>query len=641
MHRLTNPRGDIDGLMVQSASELLMNDAMESVREFLRGFRHLRPVEPDNFAMETSATALDRVREDAKTVMTMAGTALPLIGLIVGGLVIMNIMLVAVAERTREIGIRKSLGARRRDILRQFLVEAATLSTLGAMIGIALGIAIAKGMSWKYPLPAGGGGAVVDRRGDDARTRRRHRVRRVSRASRVAASIRSKPAPGVRAMRIVNRLLLALEGVTLAIDSMRANKVRALLTIMGVAVGVFVVVALSSVVRGINESFARDVEAAGPTSFFIYRRNIGGVPGVRRHRRDLSRTSQPADHDRRGQRDRTAAEHSRRDVARRATAERSSTRTASCNAGMEAYTPNWTDVDGGDIYPGPQLHLRGERERGAGRHHQRQDGRDALWGLRSDRQGPNDQRRSLPVIGLYHYTASPMGTPTSAGGGDSPKAILPWETARRHLSFWMRGNNLIVKPRAGVTRRRGDGRRHGAAAREAEPRSERRRTTSRSSRRIDCSRPTTSCSARSSSSGLSLSAVGLLVGGVGVVAIMMISVTERTREIGIRKALGATRGTILWQFLVEAVTLTAIGAAVGLVLGHSDGSCASGRRGRRFRRRRRRRRSPLALGDERTHRRRVRDHARVPRRPTRSGGSAAIRIAWRVARGAWRRGACA
>ena len=152
MHRLTNPRGDIDGLLVQAPSEIMMNDAMEATREILRGHRRLRPGTPDNFVMETSASALASF-EKVKSVMTIAGTALPAIGLVVGGMVIMNIMLVAVAERTREIGIRKSLGARRRDILRQFLVESTTLSVVGAAVGVGLGAGLAKIVAMASPLP--------------------------------------------------------------------------------------------------------------------------------------------------------------------------------------------------------------------------------------------------------------------------------------------------------------------------------------------------------------------------------------------------------------------------------------------------------------------------------------------------------
>ena len=153
LNRLTNPRGDIDGILVQAQNPAAMEEAMEAVREYLRGRRKLRPSQPDNFVMETSASALAEFRE-IKNIMNIAGAALPAIGLVVGGLVIMNIMLVAVAERTREIGVRKSLGARRKDIQRQFLVEAATLSTLGAIIGIGLGIGIAEIVEAMTPLPA-------------------------------------------------------------------------------------------------------------------------------------------------------------------------------------------------------------------------------------------------------------------------------------------------------------------------------------------------------------------------------------------------------------------------------------------------------------------------------------------------------
>jgi putative ABC transport system permease protein len=153
LSRVTNPRGDIDALVVQAANRELLDDAMESVREAMRGFRRLGPARPDNFALETSDAALSFF-DELKGRLILFGTALPAIGLVVGAMVIMNIMLVAVAERTREIGIRKALGAKRRDILSQFLVESATLSVFGAAIGIGLGIALAQVIAAVSPLPA-------------------------------------------------------------------------------------------------------------------------------------------------------------------------------------------------------------------------------------------------------------------------------------------------------------------------------------------------------------------------------------------------------------------------------------------------------------------------------------------------------
>ena len=366
-------------------------------------------------------------------------------------------------------------------------------------------------------------------------------------------------------MHLMNRIVLALEGVTLAIESMQANKVRALLTIMGVAVGVFVVVALSSVVRGIKESFARDVEAAGPTSFFIYRRNIAafqscdGTDETCPDRRNPAITIDEANAIERLPSILAVTSH----VANGGVFKY---RDRQLNAGMEAYTPNWTEIDGGDIYPGRSF-TYAENANAAQVVIVNDKMAEDLFGD-SDPIDKEITINSVPfrVIGLYHYTASPMGTPTSAGGGDSPKAILPWETARRHLQFWMRGNNLIVKPRSGVTVDEATDEVTALlrAKRSLGPRDANNFAIVTQDRLLEVYNKLFGTFFLV---GISLSAVGLLAGGVGVVAIMMISVTERTREIGIRKALGATRGTILWQFLVEAVTLTAVGAAVGLALG--------------------------------------------------------------------------
>lgn len=151
--RALRPRGDIAYITVQGPSRDVLMDGMESVREAMRGFRRLGPGDADDFALETSDAALSFF-DGIKSKMILFGTALPAIGLVVGALVIMNIMLVAVAERTREIGVRKALGAHRRDIISQFLVEAATLSVVGAAIGAGLGVGLAQVIAAVTPLPA-------------------------------------------------------------------------------------------------------------------------------------------------------------------------------------------------------------------------------------------------------------------------------------------------------------------------------------------------------------------------------------------------------------------------------------------------------------------------------------------------------
>jgi putative ABC transport system permease protein len=153
IQREVNPPGIIDALMVKANSEAEMREAMEDAEAVMRSRRHLRPRQDDNFALETSEGVLNFWGKIERYLMIF-GPGLVLISLVVGGIVIMNIMLMAVAERTREIGIRKSLGARRRDILRQFLAESVTIAVIGATLGIGAGIFISILLNVATPLPA-------------------------------------------------------------------------------------------------------------------------------------------------------------------------------------------------------------------------------------------------------------------------------------------------------------------------------------------------------------------------------------------------------------------------------------------------------------------------------------------------------
>jgi putative ABC transport system permease protein len=356
-----------------------------------------------------------------------------------------------------------------------------------------------------------------------------------------------------------------VEGVGIAFDAIRSNKVRAALTMMGVAVGVFVVVALSAAVHGINQSVARDLESAGPTSFMIFRRPVSlgdicdGTDDTCPWRRNPPLTLAEA----RGIGELTSVAAVTSHISDWGSYRY---KDKELNAGRDAFSHGWIEVDGGDIVAGRDF-TYAEALTGARVIVVNRELAKRLLGD-SDPIGKQILVAGIPftVIGVHHNVGSFLGKPSSSASGSDPRGIVPLESARRHLDSSPRRLDLTVKPVAGVTQAEAiddvtaylRGKR---GLRPAEP-SDFAIVTSEQLMEI-----------YNGFFGvffvimLALSAVGLLVGGVGVIAIMMISVTERTREIGVRKALGATRLTILWQFLVEAATLTSIGAGIGLLAG--------------------------------------------------------------------------
>jgi putative ABC transport system permease protein len=357
-----------------------------------------------------------------------------------------------------------------------------------------------------------------------------------------------------------HRLHVLREGVTIALDSIRANKVRAGLTILGIAVGVFVVVVISAAIHGINASVAKDLESTGPTTFFVSRFPISfeacdGTDETCKFFRNPRLTLADVDALQRLPTVRTAG--GRLDTQRNIAYKDRRLRSVDING----FTGNWQQIDGGgDIYPGRNFTQNeattGERVVVIN---------DELAKQAFGDSDPLDKTIDIgdvpfKVLGIYHYQASFLS------GGNKPRAIIPIEAARKHLKVNWNDIGIAVIPVATATR---------AEAIDDVIAAMRGRHALRPGTDNDFAIITQDqlFEVYNKIFGafflvmIVLSAVGLIVGGVGVIAIMMISVTERTREIGVRKALGATRATILWQFLVEAVTLTGIGAIIGLVLG--------------------------------------------------------------------------
>ncbi len=362
----------------------------------------------------------------------------------------------------------------------------------------------------------------------------------------------------------MNKFLLVFEGVGMALESIRSNKVRAALTIAGVAIGVFVVVAMGAVVTGIRASFQKDLEEIGATTFLVQRRGSGinacdGTDEKCPDRRNPAISFAEWDMVKRiagvegaigvlGGQGNFGYRNSRVD-----------------NVGFDAYSVEWPQVDASDIFPGRNF-TRTEYEGGTPVVLVNDTLKSQLFG---DSEAIGKQitinGRQFTVIGIYAPKAGFLKS-LEGKGPDTPRAIVPLLSAVRQLDVFKGGLTLLVRPRVDASQ--------GEVMDEVMAAMRARRGLRPGDRNdfylVEQDRIMETFDQLFGAIfavGLALSAVALLVGGVGVVAIMMISVTERTREIGVRKALGATSGTIRWQFLVEAATMTSIGALLGLAIG--------------------------------------------------------------------------
>ena len=240
--------------MVKPRDAALAQLARDEARVALRIERRLKPGEPDNFGIVASDSVLGIFQQ------ATAGIAVVLVGivglsLLVGGIVIMNIMLMVVSERTREIGLRKALGAKRRDIMSQVLTESITLSLVGGIVGIALGALFSMIISPLTPVPSSVElwsvvlGVVI--------TAARRAVFRLDPgAPRGDAGSDRSAAAGITVAAFTKQFALLRETAEMALDTLRGNKMRSALTVLGVVIGVTSIVGMTSLIRGFDSRCA-------------------------------------------------------------------------------------------------------------------------------------------------------------------------------------------------------------------------------------------------------------------------------------------------------------------------------------------------------------------------------------------------
>ncbi len=355
------------------------------------------------------------------------------------------------------------------------------------------------------------------------------------------------------------------EGWCIALDQLRINKLRSALTILGVVIGIATVMAMASIVAGFREQIVNTLEVVGPTTFRVLRffsqapLNPDALPREVRIRPNLTGDEAEA-------------------IARLPEIHYSAIWTQVFHrfeyAGVRTQSlsvfgadDRFMEIVGGELAQG-RTFTTAELRGGAPVLVIEQRTVDRLFGPvsplgRTVRVAGNPFR----VVGVWQRPTNIFevpGTPEMAG-------IVPFEAARRAFFIdEVNGLIILVKPRPEVSVARAMDAatlqlRRMRGLKVADPNSFDLLTSDQVLSVFD------SLTFAFFFVMLVLSSVALLVGGIGVMAIMMVSVTSRTREIGLRKAMGATRRAILWQFLVEAATLTLMGGMIGIAIGLGTG----------------------------------------------------------------------
>src|SRR6267378_6823634 len=348
------------------------------------------------------------------------------------------------------------------------------------------------------------------------------------------------------------------EGVGIALTSLRAHKMRAALTILGVAIGVTVVMVIGALISGFNKGISDMLASLGPKTFWVGR-YWGGQndqdpedPNPWRRRPPLT----VAEADRLGQLPTIAFvvvdEYTSADI------EFEGHRMSAI--GIRGRNADWPKIEGGQIEPGRSFtHL--------------EDASNAHVAVINNKLAENlfgqrdPMNRRIKIGGLpYDVVGVYNPPPRLFGESDRPEVMMPHGTFTKDLPYFPGWMDMFVVPQDSVPVER---------AIDDVTMAMREMRGLRPGQRNNFDAITQEVYVQAINSFtlvarvlmIVLSMVGLLVGGIGVVAIMMISVTERTREIGVRKALGATKREVMWQFLVEAATLTLVGGIVGMIVG--------------------------------------------------------------------------